>query len=92
MQNIKTESIKMKTYIMKMKSNQVSTIPDMLNIENGIIQTKTEILKVVWFGDLGHLYRICRASYLWRENFMIVSPLRIYIGLEMAKFSPFLTK
>ena len=35
----------MKTDIIKMKSNKVSTIPDMLNIETGILQIKTGILK-----------------------------------------------
>ena len=34
----------MKTDILKMKSNQVSTITDMLKIEKGILQIKTEIL------------------------------------------------
>ena len=31
----------MKTDIVKVKSNQVSTIPDMLNVETGIQQIKT---------------------------------------------------
>ena len=34
----------MKTDIIKMKSNQVNTIPDILNIEIGILQIKAEIL------------------------------------------------
>ena len=34
----------MKTDIIKMKSNQVSTIPDILNIKTGILLIKTEIL------------------------------------------------
>ena len=33
----------MKTDIIKMKSDQVSAIPDMLNIETGILQIKIEI-------------------------------------------------
>ena len=33
----------MKTDLIIMKSNKVSTIPDMLNIETGILQIKTEI-------------------------------------------------
>ena len=34
----------MKTDILKMKSNKVSTIPDMLNKQAGILQIKTEII------------------------------------------------
>ena len=34
----------MKTDIIKMKSNKVSTIPDMLNIETEILHIKTETL------------------------------------------------
>ena len=34
----------MKTDIIKMKCKQVSTIPDILNIETGIPQINTEIL------------------------------------------------
>ena len=34
---MKTDIIKMKTDIIKMESNQVSTIPDMLNIETRIL-------------------------------------------------------
>ena len=40
---MKTDIIKMKTGIIKMESNQVSTIPYMLNIETRILQIKTEI-------------------------------------------------
>ena len=39
---MKTDIIKMKTDIIKMESIQVSTIPDMLNIETGILQIKTK--------------------------------------------------
>ena len=34
----------MKIEILKMKSNKVSTIPDMFNKQAGILQIKTEIL------------------------------------------------